>query len=101
MTWKIGNLEVHSQVLLAPMSGYTDQPFRAIVRGFAPHSLVYTEQLSSMALVQSHQRHPDQPRPMEQLSAEDPPIGFQIFGSRPAELAAAARIGEAAGAVLI
>lgn len=101
MVWHIGSLPVHSRVLLAPMSGYTDQPFRAMVRRYAPHSLVYTEQLSSLALVNGRRYKPGTARPIEQLSAEDHPIGFQIFGSRAAELAEAARMGEAAGAALI
>lgn len=100
-TWEIGNLVVRSRVLLAPMSGYSDQPFRAMVRRFAPHSLVFTEQLSSVALVNCHLRAPGQVRPIEQLAPEDHPIGFQVFGSRPQELAEAARIGQEAGAELI
>ena len=46
---KIGNLELENNLILAPMAGVTDLPFRIIVEKFNP-GLVCTEMVSSKAL---------------------------------------------------
>ena len=46
---KIGNLELENNLILAPMAGVTDLPFRIIVEKFLP-GLVCTEMVSSKAL---------------------------------------------------
>ena len=46
---KIGDVELQNNIILAPMAGVTDLPFRIIVEKFNP-GLVYTEMVSSKAL---------------------------------------------------
>ena len=46
----IGNLQVNSNFLLAPMSGVTDYPYREIVKKFKP-GLVFSEMIASRALL--------------------------------------------------
>ena len=48
-TLKIGNVELKNNILLAPMAGITDLPFRKIVEKFEP-GLVTTEMVSSKAI---------------------------------------------------
>ena len=46
---KIGNVELENNLILAPMAGVTDLPFRIIVEKFKP-GLVCTEMVSSKAI---------------------------------------------------
>ena len=46
---QIGNVKLKNNILLAPMAGITDLPFRIITRKFGP-SLVCTEMVSSKAI---------------------------------------------------
>jgi tRNA-dihydrouridine synthase B len=74
-------------LVLAPMAGITDLPFRVICREMGA-GIVYSEMVSAEALIR------DQPRTLGML-ATDPrerPVAFQIFGCRPASLAGAAKL---------
>ena len=46
---KIGNIELENNLILAPMAGVTDLPFRMIVEKFKP-GMVCTEMVSSKAI---------------------------------------------------
>ena len=46
---KIGNVELENNIVLAPMAGITDLPFRLICKEFGP-GLVCTEMISSKGL---------------------------------------------------
>ena len=46
---KIGNVNLENNVILAPMAGITDLPFRVICEGFNP-GLVCTEMISAKAI---------------------------------------------------
>jgi nifR3 family TIM-barrel protein len=87
---------IRSPILPAPMCGYSERPFRDLLRRMGAH-LVYTEMLSSEALVRGD---PKTWRLMDFMD-EDPPVAVQIFGSRPAILAEAARIAVRKGAAVI
>jgi tRNA-dihydrouridine synthase A len=73
------------------MMDWTDRHCRFLHRLFAPHALLYTEMIVAAALVRG-----DAWRLLEHDAAEHP-VALQLGGSDPAELAAAARIGAAAG----
>ena len=47
---KIGNVELENNVLLAPMAGITDLPFRIICKKYSNPGMVCTEMVSSKAL---------------------------------------------------
>ncbi len=73
------------------MMDYTDRHCRYLHRLYAPHALLYTEMIVAPAIVRGDARR---------LLAHDPaehPVALQLGGCDPAELAAAARIGAAAG----
>ncbi len=74
-------------LVLAPMAGITDLPFRVICRELGA-GIVYSEMVSAEALIRN------QPRTREMLVTvpSERPVAFQIFGCRPASMAGAARI---------
>ncbi|MBV8495993.1 MAG: tRNA dihydrouridine(20/20a) synthase DusA [Gammaproteobacteria bacterium] len=79
------------RINVAPMMDWTDRHCRYFLRGFSPHVLLYTEMITAAAVLRG-----DRAR----LLAHDPeerPLALQLGGSEPAELAAAARVGEEAG----
>jgi tRNA-dihydrouridine synthase A len=94
---KAGDFIEKSRVILdrrlsvAPMMDWTDCHCRYVHRLFAPHALLYTEMVVSTALVRGDAR-----RLLEHHPAEHP-VALQLGGCDPKELAAAARIGAAAG----
>jgi len=83
-------------LLPAPMCGYTDRPFRDLLRPLGG-CLVYTEMYSSEALVRGD---PKAWRLMDYFG-EEPPVAVQIFGSRPNLLAESARIVARYGAAVV
>src|SRR5450631_2885513 len=82
---------ISRKLSVAPMMDWTDCHCRYVHRLFAPHALLYTEMIVSTALVRGDAR-----RLLEHSSAEHP-VALQLGGCDPKELAAAARIGTAAG----
>jgi len=97
MSIKIGSLKLRTPVVLAPMSGVTDQPFRAQVRRFGA-GLVVSEMIASQAMIRQT-RH----RMLKSTTdcAAEYPMSVQIAGCDPAVMAEAARLNEARGAALI
>ena len=76
---------------IAPMMDWTDRHCRVLHRALTSRAMLYTEMLTTGAIL-----HGDRAR----LLAFDPvehPVALQLGGSDPADLAAAARIGEAEG----
>ena len=73
---KIKNLELENNLILAPMAGVTDLPFRKICKEFGP-GLVCTEMVSSKAIY-----HDDtKTKLLMNTDGEKRPISMQIFGS--------------------
>jgi tRNA-dihydrouridine synthase A len=79
------------RLCVAPMMDWTDRHCRYLHRLFAPHALLYTEMIVAAAIVRG-----DAARLLA-LDAAEFPVALQLGGSDPAELAAAARLGAAAG----
>lgn len=75
---KIGNVELQNNLILAPMAGVTDLPFRIIVEKFNP-GLVCTEMVSSKALFYDDEKI----KQLLKCDGEKRPISMQIFGSDP------------------
>ena len=83
---KIGNVELKNNLILAPMAGVTDLPFRLIVEKFNP-GLVCTEMVSSKALYYGDEKT----KQLLKTDGETRPISMQIFGSDPESMGFAAR----------
>ena len=73
---KIGNVELENNILLAPMAGITDLPFRLICKEFGP-GLVYTEMISSKGLLYNDEKT----KLLLDMKGEKRPVAVQIFGS--------------------
>jgi tRNA-dihydrouridine synthase B len=94
-SFKIGNIAVANPVLLAPMSGITDAPFRRLTAALGA-GLVVSEMTASEDLVNA--------RPMSRLRCEATGIGphvVQLAGCQVRWMAEGARLAEAAGADII
>src|SRR4051812_12846870 len=92
---KIGDIEIANRVLLAPMSGITDAPFRRLAASLGA-GLVVSEMTASDDLVHG--------RPMSVLRCEATGIGphvVQLAGCEARWMAEGARIAEAAGGGII
>ncbi len=93
---QIGRLSLKNDIILAPMAGITDLPFRTIVREFGC-GMAFTEMVSASGLIRGTGktcRYLDS-------SPADSPLGVQLFGSDSPTLAAAAAIAAEKGADLI
>lgn len=75
----------------APMMDWSDRHCRFFFRRLSPHALVYTEMVTTGALL-----HGDVDRHLR-FHAEEHPVALQLGGSEPADLAHCARLGERYG----
>ena len=83
---KIGNCELENNIILAPMAGITDKPYRMICKEMGA-GLVYTEMISSRAIF-----HDDtKTKLLMDTEGEKKPISYQIFGSEEESMAYAAK----------
>ncbi len=73
---KIKNVELENNLILAPMAGVTDLPFRKICKKFGP-GLVCTEMVSSKAIYHDDSKT----KLLMNTNGEKRPISMQIFGS--------------------
>ncbi len=91
----IGNLQVNSNFLLAPMSGVTDYPYREIVKKFKP-GLVFSEMIASRALLAQNSKT------MKMIKKTDNYLSaVQIAGCDPEVMMEASKICEDNGADII
>ena len=73
---KIGNITLKNNILLAPMAGITNLPFRLICKKFGP-SLVCTEMVSSKGLYYNDEKT----KQLLNMENEKRPVAVQIFGN--------------------
>ena len=92
----IGDVEIASRVVLAPMAGVSVQAFRRQGRRFGA-GLVCSEMVSACGLSYGNERTLGYLR----IARDEHPLAVQVFGSDPATVAEAARMCEAAGADII
>jgi tRNA-dihydrouridine synthase B len=96
MTIKIGQLSIQDPVVLAPMSGVTDMPFRRLVKRYGA-GLVVSEMIASEAMIRETRRT----QQMIAKSAEEQPLSMQLAGCEPKVMGEAARLNEDLGAAII
>ncbi len=92
----IGPVQLDGQVVLAPMSGVTDMPFRRLVKRWGV-GLVVSEMIASKAMVYAAKKT----MKMATHCAEEHPMSVQLAGCEPDVMAEAARLNEDRGAALI
>lgn len=81
----IGNLKLKGNLLLAPMSGVTNLPFRLLCKKYGV-SLVFSEMTSSEAVIRQNPKSIDRGF----TCSEERPMGIQLMGSVPENLAGSA-----------
>jgi len=95
-SWRIGDVEIPTRVVLAPMAGVSVQAFRRQGRRFGA-GLVCSEMVSVAGIHHRNERTLGYLR----VASDEHPLAIQIFGSEPPLMAEAARMVEAAGADLV
>lgn len=86
MKWKIGNVEIENQLVLAPMAGITNEAFRSICKEMGA-GLVVCEMISDKAL----SFHNAKTIKMTGVSENEHPLSMQIFGADKETLVYAAK----------
>jgi tRNA-dihydrouridine synthase B len=93
---QIGPVRIDTPVILAPMTGVTDRPFRTLVKRYGA-GLTVTEMIASQAMIR-------ETRQSLQKAAWDPtedPVSMQLAGCAASEMAEAAKLNEDRGAAII
>jgi tRNA-dihydrouridine synthase B len=83
---KIGDLQINTPVLLAPMAGITDYSFRILCKEQGA-GIVYSEFVSAHGIIRENDKSLD----LIKFHEEERPIGVQIFGDSPQVMAEAAK----------
>jgi tRNA-dihydrouridine synthase B len=96
MSIDLGSVRLDDPVLLAPMSGVTDLPFRRLVKQYGA-GLVVSEMIASEAMI----RETRQSLAMAANCPQEQPMAVQLAGCEPAVMAEAARLNADRGAALI
>ncbi len=96
MTFRIGSVSLDNPVILAPMSGVTDMPFRRLVKRSGA-GLVVSEMIASQAMIRANR----QTMKMASPCAEEFPMAVQLAGCEPEAMAEAAKLNEDRGAAII
>ena len=92
----IGPITIEAPVILAPMTGVTDMPFRKIVRHYGS-GLNVSEMIASQAMI----RETRQSLQKAAWDAVEEPISMQLAGCAPYEMGEAAKLNEDRGAAII
>ncbi len=93
---RVGNIDIAMPVILAPMTGVTDMPFRTLVRRYGS-GLNVTEMIASPAMIRETRQSLQKAawHPLEE------PVSLQLAGCNPDEMAEAAKLNEQRGAAII
>ncbi len=96
MSINIGPITLDDPVILAPMSGVTDLPFRRLVKR-AGAGLVVSEMIASVAMIRENRKS----LLMASNATDEQPMAVQLAGCEPEVMAEAARLNEDRGAAVI
>jgi tRNA-dihydrouridine synthase B len=96
MSIQIGPITIEDPVILAPMSGVTDMPFRRLVKSCGA-GLVVSEMIASEAMIRQNR----QSMKMSTSCAEEFPMSVQLAGCEPHVMAEAAKLNQDRGAAII
>jgi tRNA-dihydrouridine synthase B len=93
---QVGDVRIDCPVVLAPMTGVTDLPFRRLVRRYGS-GLNVTEMIASEAMI----RETRQSLQKSEWDAIEEPVSMQLVGCDPYSMAEAARLNQDRGAAII
>jgi tRNA-dihydrouridine synthase B len=88
-----GSLHLPTPLLLSPLAGYTNLPFRRVIRELGRVGLCTTDLVNARSLLEKNRKA----LKLIESCAEDAPLAVQLFGSVPGEMAEAARVLESLG----
>ena len=94
---RLGSLQLQSNLFLSPLAGYTNLPFRRVVREVGGVGLCTTDLVNARSLLEKN------PRAFKliETSPADSPLAVQLFGSVPEEMRDAAQYLETTGVAAI
>ena len=87
-TWQIGNTTISGRVILAPMEGISDQPYRTICRRLGS-AISYSEFINAMDVLHSHPYRVDQ---RASFLPSERPVSIQLFDNEPDRIIKAAEV---------
>src|SRR5215467_5512461 len=90
---RIGSLNLDSNLFLSPLAGYTNLPFRLVVRGIGGLGLATTDLVNARSLLEKRNRA----FKLIETRPTDRPLAVQLFGSVPEEMRDAAAYLESVG----
>lgn len=76
---EIGNVKLKNNLILAPMAGVTDLPFRMICKKYGEPGLICNEMVSAKAICYEDEKT----KAMLKMEEKERPISMQIFGNEP------------------
>jgi len=97
MAFRLHNLELDSNLFLAPLAGYTNLPFRMIIREIGGAGLCTTDLVNARSLLEKNRKA----LKLIETCPEDRPLAVQLFGSVPGEMRDAALFLESQGVAAI
>ena len=96
----IGGIAIEDPVILAPMSGVTDRPFRRLVKGCGA-GLVVSEMIASAAVLHQARTAARESRKLSAGCGGEFPMAVQLAGCEPGIMAEAAKLNRDRGAAII
>ena len=94
---QIGSLTLSSNLFLSPLAGYTNLPFRLVLREIGGVGLCTTDLVNARSLLEKRAKA----FKLIETRKEDSPLAVQLFGSVPEEMRDAALVAEARGAASV
>jgi len=94
---RFGSLTLESNLFLSPLAGYTNLPFRLVVREIGGVALCTTDLVNARSLLEKR----DKAYKLIETCPADAPLAVQLFGSVPEEMRDAAQVVAARGAVSV
>jgi tRNA-dihydrouridine synthase B len=93
MSFALGQLQLESNLFLSPLAGYTNLPFRLIIREIGGAGLCTTDLVNSRSLLEKNRKALQ----LIQTRPEDRPMAVQLYGTIPEEMRDAALLLESLG----
>ena len=97
MTLRIGQLPLATNLLLSPLAGYTNLPFRLTIREIGGVGLCTTDLVNARSLIERNAKA----HKLIETCPADHPLAVQLYGNKPDEMRVAAQILEANGADIV